>query len=196
MMRLPAFMRAMVFTLGLLTLPGWARADNIFGDFQRLPDEIEQGFSLGFDFGLLYLTGQSNLNTSAANPGFQLQFTSGYDILSYLSAEAIIGLGIHEANAADPILQGGVNSFFFDGAAKLQLPKGRFRPFAEIGGGIFYSRPEFVAGKSKALNLLFAGGFEYYTYLRHYSLYVKGTYNYIDLPIDALGVSAGLKYTF
>jgi hypothetical protein len=80
---------------------------------------------------------------------------------------------------------------------KGQVPLGRFFLFGEIGPGIHYSSPEWVPGDNYNINILFAGGFEYYTYLRHFSLYAKTTYNYImDVPIDTIMIGAGLKYTF
>ena len=170
-----------------------ARSDELFGEFQRLPDQIERGFSIGFDFGLAFLTQESR---SVSNPGFQLAFTTGYDLLDYLSLEGVYLIGIHEADPNDPVLEGGVNSFLFNLAAKGAFPLGRWYPFFEVGPGIHYSHPEFDPGEKYKLNILFGGGFEYYTYLRHYSLYVKGTYNYSQAPVDFLTFSAGLKYTF
>jgi len=170
-----------------------AYSDNLFGEFKRLPDQIERGLSIGADFGFFYLTGQKG---SVSNPGFQLAFTTGYDLFDYLSVEGVYILGINEASPNDPNLSGGVNTFLFNLALKGQYPLGRFYPFFEVGPGIHYSRPEFVPGENKKFNILFAGGLEYYTYLRHYSLYIKTSYSYIKLPIDAVTVSAGLKYTF
>jgi hypothetical protein len=170
--------------------PQKASADTLFGEFQRLPDEIERGFSIGADFGLLFFTQDRG---PVKNPGFQLAFTTGYDILKYLSVEGVYTLGINEIPPPAP--GGGVNSFQVNLAAKGQLPLGRLYPFVEVGPGILYAHPEFPGGNKK-MSILLAGGFEYYTLLRHYSLYMKATYFYIDLPVDALMVSGGLKYTF
>lgn len=170
-----------------------AKAENLFGEFKRVPQEIEKGFGVGFDFGFFILTGERR---SASNPGFQLSFTTGYDFLRYLTLEGIYTLGINQASALDPVLSGGVNFFMFDGALKGALPLGRFYPFVEVGGGITHTRPDFSPGENNTMNLLIAGGVEYYTYLRHYSLYLKSTYYYVKLPIDALTISAGIKYTF
>ena len=75
-----------------------AVADNLFGEFQRLPDQIERGFSVGGDFGLLFITQNRG---SAVNPGFQLAFTTGYDIMKYLTVERVEACateyGVHAA---------------------------------------------------------------------------------------------------
>ena len=184
-----------------LLASGSSRADNLFGEFKRIPDQIERGFSIGFDFGLLTLMGQPR-TTSAQNPGFNLAFTTGYDIMKYLGVEGIYMLGINQASPQDPVLDGSVLTFLFNAAVKGQYPLGRFYPFVEFGPGIHYSKPDWedpVTRKkvNKDLTFLFAGGMEYYTYLRHFSLYVKATYNYIkDAPINTFVASAGLKYTF
>jgi len=169
-------------------------ADNLFGEFKRVPDTIERGFSVGADFGLLFITG----DTKATNPGFQLSFNTGYDITKYLSVIGIYTLGINEAPPPpfDNVLRGGVNTFLFNLVARGQLPMGRMYPFVEFGPGIIYSTPEFDPGKNKKLSFLMAAGIEYYTFLRHYSLYLKGSYHLVTLPIDALTFSGGLKYTF
>lgn len=183
--------------LGLtFLLPGHAKADQIFGDFKRLPDDIEQGFSMGADFGSLFLTGDKR---TAQNPGFQLAFTTGYDIMKYLSIEGIYVLGIQEAAPppVDNVLRGGVNWFMFNAVAKLQYPVGRWFPFLDLGGGIIYSDPSFTLdNKNYRTNIVIGAGIEYFTYLRHYSLYVKALYHMMDLPVDAITASAGLKYTF
>ena len=171
-----------------------ARADNLFGEFNRVPDSIERGFSIGTDFGVFVLTG----DTKASNPGFQLAFTTGVDITKFLSIEGIYTLGINEAPLApiDTVLNGGVNTFLFNLAAKVQYPMDRIYPFVEFGPGVIYSRPELDPGQNKKFSFLIAAGIEYYTFLRHYSLYLKGSYHIVTLPIDALTFSAGLKYTF
>ncbi len=179
-----------------LLVPTLGKADQIFGDFKRLPDDIEKGFSMGADFGSIILTGEKR---TAQNPGFQLAFTTGYDFTKYLAIEGIYILGIQEAGPPpfDNVLKGGVNWFIFNAAAKLQLPKGRWNPFIEAGGGIVYTQPSFTLDdQNYRPNVMFGGGIEYYTYLRHYSLYIKGLYNMMWLPVDALTFSAGLKYTF
>ena len=168
-----------------------AQADNLFGEFKRVPDDIERGFYVGGDFGLNFFTGNKR---SAQNPGFQLSFTTGYDFWKYVSVEGIYILGLHEASPVD--LGGGVNTFTIAMAVKGELPLGRFHPFFEVGPGFHYSNPEFFPGQNLKLAIVFGGGFEYYTYLRHYSLYLKALYSYIDLPIDALSIAAGIKYTF
>ncbi|MFH1018260.1 MAG: hypothetical protein V1798_08785 [Pseudomonadota bacterium] len=169
------------------------RADSIFGEFKRLPDKIERGFSVGFDFGLMFLTGEKQ---SATNPGFNLAFTTGYDLMKYFGLEGVYNLAITQADPLDPLLQGSTMNFSFNACGKLQLPLDRFYPFIEAGPGITYSRPSWIAGESKKLDILLAGGFEYYTYLRHYSLYMKATYTWMDLPVKDFIVAAGLKYTF
>lgn len=169
-----------------------ASADNLFGEFKRVPDEIERGFSIGADFGLFFVNG----DTAATNPGFQLAFTTGYDLFKYLSIEGIYTMAINEAPPNDFQLKGGVNTFLFNLAAKAQYPIGRLHFFGEFGPGIIYSAPEYSPGENKKMSFLIAGGMEYYTYLRHYSLYMKGTYHIVSIPIDALSLSAGLKYTF
>ncbi|MCB0308659.1 MAG: hypothetical protein KDD48_04755 [Bdellovibrionales bacterium] len=180
--------------IGIIFLLGVSKGDNLFGEFERVPDTIERGFSIGADFGPLFITG----DTKASNPGFQLAFTTGIDIFKYLSIEGIYTMGINEAPPPpfDNILRGGVNTFFFNIAAKGQYPIGRLYPFVEFGPGIIYSTPEYSPGENKKLSFLMAGGLEYYTYLRHYSLYAKATYHLVTIPIDALSLSAGLKYTF
>lgn len=185
------------FILGLTLLsPALSHADQIFGDFKRLPDDIERGFSMGADFGALFLTGDRG---TAQNPGFQLAFTTGYDIMKYLSIEGIYILAIQEA-APPPIdntLKGGVNWFIFNIAAKGQYPMGRWSPFVEVGPGVIYTQPAFETdGSNYKTNILIGGGIEYFTYLRHYSLYVKGMYHIMSLPVDAMTLAAGLKYTF
>lgn len=188
-----------LITLVLALLPLRAQADNLFGEFQRLPDDIERGFSLGADFGLQFVQGHKDLK----NPGFVLTFITGYDIIKYLSVEGIATLGINEITP--PAQGGGLNLFQFNLAAKAQYPLGRWYPFFEAGPGITYLTPSTVSGgfdptkltgKNKKFGMLFAGGFEYYTYLRHYSLYVKGTYHYVKLPINTMALSVGVKYTF
>ena len=85
-------MKIASIVLGLsLLAPAFAHADQIFGDFKRLPDDVERGFSVGADFGALFLTGDKR---TAQNPGFQLAFTTGYDIMKYLTIEGIYILGI------------------------------------------------------------------------------------------------------
>ena len=151
-----------------LLVPAVSNADQIFGDFKRLPDDIERGFSMGADFGTLFLTGDRR---TAQNPGFQLAFTTGYDIMKYLSVEGIYTLAIQEAAPPpfDNVLQGGVNWFIFDLAAKGQYPIGRWNPFVEAGGGIVYTQPSFtVAGDNYKTSIIIGAGGEYYTYLRHY----------------------------
>ncbi|HLG19234.1 MAG TPA: adventurous gliding motility protein CglE [Bdellovibrionota bacterium] len=178
----------------VLCFPRMGRGDELFGEFQRLPDQVERGFSVGFDFGLLFFTGEAR---TAKNPGFQLTFTTGYDLFKYLSLEGVYSIGINEASAGDFVLQGGVNTILLNLAAKAQYPLGRFYPFLEVGPGIHYSDPEFVPGQNNKINILIGGGIEYYTYLRHFSLYAKTSYYYIlDVPVDTINIGAGLKYTF
>jgi hypothetical protein len=184
-------------TLFTLAFPFPGRADTLFGEFQRLPDEIERGFSIGADFGLLTYVGDKG---AIKNPGFQLTFTTGYDLTHWLSLEGIYTLGLNEISAlATPTTVvrqgGGINTFQGNLAVKGELPLGRFFPFLELGPGIVYTRPDYF-GENKKLSVLAAFGIEYYTLLRHYSLYVKGTYTYVQLPIDQISVAAGLKYTF
>lgn len=179
-----------------LTVPALSHADQIFGDFKRLPDDIERGFSMGADFGGLYLFGDKR---TATNPGFQLAFTTGYDISKYISIEGLYILAIQEAAPPpiDNVLRGGVNWFIFDLVAKLQYPMDRWNPFVEIGGGIIYTQPSFyLSGENYKIDVPVGVGMEYFTYLRHYSLYAKLFYHYMTLPVDALTVSGGLKYTF
>lgn len=182
--------------VGLFLIVGFQNsyAENLFGEFKRLPDEIERGFSVGVDFGVYLVTGSNK--RSLSNPGFQITLTTGYDLMKYLTLEGVYMVAINEASPIDPVLKGGMNSINVSLAAKGQYPLGRFYPFVEFGPGIFMSVPKFNPGEKNKLSFLFAGGFEYYTYLRHYSLYVKLTYLQIDLPIDALTFSAGIKYTF
>lgn len=180
---------SLVIGLGVV---GTAGADNLFGEFKRVPDTIERGFYMGADFGIFTLTG----DTKATNPGFQLAFTTGVDIIKYLSIEGIATMGINEAPANDFVLGGGVNTFLFNLAAKIQYPLDRWNPFVEIGPGIIYSKPELDPGQNKKMSFLIAAGIEYYTFLRHYSLYARGTYHAVSLPIDALAFSGGIKYTF
>ncbi len=183
--------------LGLtLALPAISHADQIFGDFKRLPDDIERGFSVGADFGGLYLFGDTR---TAQNPGFQLAFTTGYDIMKYFSIEGIYVLAIQEAAPPpiDNVLKGGINWFIFNIAGKAQYPMGRWNPFIEAGGGIIYTQPSFtLSGENYKTNIIIGAGIEYYTYLRHYSLYGKAFYHLMSLPVDAMTLSAGLKYTF
>lgn len=179
-----------------LLIPAVSKADQIFGDFKRLPDDIERGFSMGADFGFWIANGERR---TAQNPGFQLAFTTGYDIMKYLSVEGIYIMAIQEAAPPpiDNVLRGGINWFSFNAALKGEYPIGRWAPFLEAGGGIVYTQPSTtLAGDNYKMNILVGAGAEYYTYLRHYSLYVKLLYHMMDLPIDAMTVSAGLKYTF
>ncbi|MCB0272979.1 MAG: hypothetical protein KDD46_08185 [Bdellovibrionales bacterium] len=172
-----------------------AFADQLFGDFKRLPDDIERGFSVSADVGLFALTGNRR---TAQNPGFQLALNLGFDIMEYVSIEAINVLGINEADPFDAALQGGVNTFIHELVAKAQYPLGRFFPFFEMGPGIFHSTPDFnFDSDAYKWTLLIAAGFEYYTFLRHYSLYTKYMYHVVmDSPFNAWSLSAGLKYTF
>ena len=183
--------------LGMTMLvPALSHADQIFGDFKRLPDDIERGFSMGADFGVLFTNGERR---TAQNPGFQLAFTTGYDIMKYISIEGIYIMGIQEAAPPplDNVLRGGVNWFMFNLAAKGEYPIGRWAPFVELGGGIIYTNPSVnLAGDNYKTNILIGGGIEYYTYLRHYSLYVKGMYHLTALPVDMMTLAGGLKYTF
>jgi hypothetical protein len=168
-----------------------AHPDSLFGEFKRLPDDIERGFSLGADFGVLFLT-----NDIVKNPGFQMCFTTGYDLSKYLSLEGVYTLGINEA-PINKLYKGGIYTVLADLAVKGQYPLGRLYPFVEIGGGIFYSRPEVEVSKNYKVNIMISAGAEYYTYLRHYSLYAKTSYFYITgVDTDAITMSGGLKYTF
>ncbi|MFH1263353.1 MAG: adventurous gliding motility protein CglE [Pseudomonadota bacterium] len=182
---------------GISGIPARSSADDLFGEFQRLPDAVERGFSMGADFGFLVITGGKAAVGGVTNPGFQLAFTTGYDFTDLLTIEGVYTLGISEASPFDPVLQGGVNSFQFNLAGKAAYPLGRIYPFVEIGPGIWYSRPAYSpTAENKKLNILIGGGLEYYTMLRHYSLYLKATYFWINLPIDAITFAGGLKYTF
>lgn len=184
-----------------LLMTSHAKAESIFGEFQRLPETIEKGITLGSDFGVLILSGDAvnkgQPGKTVTNPGFQVSFNLGYDIVKYLSIESISTIGISQADTNDPVLTGGVNLFLFDIGAKLQLPFDRWNPFFIVGPGLTYSSPEFIKNENWKINILFAAGIEYYTYLRHFSLYAKGSFFYIkDLPINAITTSAGIKYTF
>jgi hypothetical protein len=184
---------AVAVLAGALTA-GTARADSLFGEYKRLPDQIERGFTLGADFGLMFLLGDK---LTAKSPGFNLTFTTGYDLLKFLSIEGVYQLGISEADPADLVLQGSVLTFMFDLAAKIGWPLGRFYPFVELGPGVHLSYPEWVPGDSNlAFGFLAAGGIEYYTYLRHFSLFLKAAYNYSSAPIDTLVTSIGIRYSF
>jgi|GEM_PF-5792124 len=186
----------LIFTFILsLALTGSIKADQIFGDFKRLPDEIERGFSTSGDIGVFVLTGQPR---TATNPGFQLALNLGVDILPFLGIEAINVFGIHEADPFDAALQGGVNTYLHELAIKLQYPIKRWHPMLEFGGGIFHSIPDFKFDNDPfKWTMLGAVGIEYYTYLRHYSLYIKSIYHVIlDSQFNALSVSAGIRYTF
>ncbi len=184
---------AITFILAMAWAIPNAQADNIFGEFKRLPDEIERGFSLGFDFGALFFTGEKR---TVQNPGFSLAVTMGYDLFEYLSLEAISLVGISEADPQDPRLDGSVNTVLFNLAAKGQMPLGRFFPFIELGPGIHYSKPVFVPGENWKMSILGGAGIEYYTYLRHYSLFAKVMYLYSLQDVDMFGLSLGLRYTF
>jgi len=190
-----------IMCASLCAFAPWAQAESLFGEFRRLPNTIERGFTSGADFGPLLLYG-SAVNKgfpgrTLVNPGFQLSFNFGYDIFKYLSLENINTIGISQADSNDPILTGGVNTFLFDLAAKLQMPFERWNPFILLGGGLTYTRPLFQAGQNWTPNMLFGLGMEYYTYLRHFSLYAKVTYIYMkELPINAIAPVIGLKYTF
>lgn len=175
-----------------------AHADQLFGDFKRLPDDIERGFSVSADFGMFYITGDQSERRTASSPGFALALNLGVDIMEYLSIESINLLGINEASPADTALEGGVNTYMHQLALKLQYPLNRFYPFFEAGGGIFYSDPSFnFDSDSFKWNMVFGAGFEYYTFLRHYSLYVKYMYHVIlDNPFNAWNFSGGIRYTF
>lgn len=119
--------------------------------------------------------------------------------MKYVSVEGIYILAIQEAAPPpfDNVLKGGVNWFIGNGVVKLQYPIKRWNPFVEGGAGIIYTQPSFTSPESNyKLNILVGAGIEYYTYLRHYSLYIKSTYSKMDLPVNAFTVSAGLKYTF
>jgi|JI10StandDraft_1071094.scaffolds.fasta_scaffold921462_1 hypothetical protein len=179
-----------------LLCPALSHADQIFGDFKRLPDDIERGFSMGADFGGLFLTGDKR---TAQNPGFALTFTTGYDFTKNISLEGIYTLGIQEAAPPpfDNVLQGGVNWFIFDLAVKGEYPIGRWAPFVEAGGGVIYTNPSFlISGENYKTDIVIGAGIEYYTFLRHYSLYFKGMYHIMSLPVDMITLSGGLKYTF
>ena len=187
-----------ITSLSILLFSATSHADNIFGEFKRVPDVIERGFSVGFDFGFLFLTKQPP-STTATNPGFNLNFTTGYDIFNYLSIEGVYMVGINQAAANDPLLDGSVISLAFDGAVKVQYPLfERFYPFVEAGVGIYHSKPSWTfPSQNNVMNYLFSAGAEYYTYLRHFSLYMKGTYVYVQkIDPKLLTVTLGLKYTF
>src|SRR5580765_7677645 len=87
----------------MLVSPLTSKADNIFGEFKRVPDVIERGFYLGFDFGFDFIA-QQPVTTSAANPGFSLAVIAGYDIFKYLSVEGTYMVGMFEAALNDPVL--------------------------------------------------------------------------------------------
>lgn len=61
-------LKTLVVGLALM-IPALSKADQIFGDFKRLPDDIERGFSIGADFGLFELTGSQKARRTAQNPG-------------------------------------------------------------------------------------------------------------------------------
>lgn len=170
-----------------------SQADQLFGDFKRLEDNKERGFSISSDIGMLGLTGRT---LSAQSPGFQMAFNLGVDVLPYASIELINIIGINEASPFD-ILDGGVNSYFHLLAAKLQYPMDRWYPFALIGGGFFHSNPDFnFEDKTFFRDIMIGAGIEYYTFLRHYSFYARGQYHFIEGPINAWTLSLGIKYTF
>ncbi|MCB1198714.1 MAG: adventurous gliding motility protein CglE [Bdellovibrionota bacterium] len=179
----------------LITISMAASADQIFGDFKRPKNDIERGFSASADMGMFNITGERR---TATNPGFQMSLNLGVDINKSVSIEAVNVLGINEADPFDSALQGGVNTFMHELTAKYQYPRTRMQPFVQAGGGVFYSKPGFnFDNDSYKLTMMFAGGLEYYTYLRHYSIYVKSIYHIImDAPFNAWSLSAGLKYTF
>ena len=183
----------LLMLLTTLTIP--AHADQIFGDFKRQKDEIERGFSASADLGVFTITGKRR---TATNPGFQMALNLGYDISKHLGLEIINVLGIHEADPADSALQGGVNTFLHEIAVKFQYPRKRLHPYVLAGGGIFHSKPGFnFDNDSYKTTIMFAGGVEYYTFLRHYSVYLKSIYHIIrDAPFNAWSFSTGLKYTF
>ncbi|MCB0327776.1 MAG: hypothetical protein KDD52_09195 [Bdellovibrionales bacterium] len=183
------------FAFSFAPLP--SHADQLFGDFKRLPDEVERGFYIGADFGFFNVLGDDLGRRSAINPGFSLSFVTGYDLIKYLSIEGIYTIALTEASPNDVVLEGGVNTFLLDLATKFQYPLGRFYPFLSVGGGVSYSIPSFTfENDNYKLNVLISAGVEFYTFLRHYSLYAKASYYYVDLPINATMFSGGLKYTF
>lgn len=189
-------MKKLLLCLIITTFSLSAHADQIFGDFKRLPDEIERGFSVGADFGMMVLTSSPR---DVANPGFQLALNLGIDISKYIGISIINVLSINEASPDDSALQGGVNTYIHELALKLQYPLKRLYPFVEAGGGVFYSKPGFnFDNDSYKMTMLLGGGIEYYTFLRHYSLYVKSLYHIIldNSDFNAWSLSGGIKYTF
>ncbi|HMQ10959.1 MAG TPA: adventurous gliding motility protein CglE [Oligoflexia bacterium] len=174
-------------------------AENLFGEFRRLPDEIEKGFYIGADVGISILNGAVDGTAPAettTNPGTTLSFNMGYDITKNISIESLFGFAIHEASPQDPQLEGGVNFFSGNLLLKLQKPIGRWNPFVAAGGGVVFTGPEFVDGEKYKMSIAGAAGIEYYTLLRHYSLYFKINYFQFDLPVNMISPAFGIKYTF
>lgn len=177
---------------------GFAQADSLFGEFKRVPDEIERGFYISGDFGSMIFSGAvngTNPGETADRTGSHLGFTMGYDIGKNFAVESVYTLGIHTASPSDPNLEGGVNTFIGNLGLRAHIPIGRLYPFAFIGGGIVRSQPQFK-DENNTRSIMASAGLEYYTLLRHYSLYARISYFNLDLPVDAITVSGGLKYTF
>ncbi len=189
--------------LALCLFCSLAKADTLFGEFNRVPNEIERGFSIGADFGPMFFTNTSanplDAGRTVTNPGFQIGFNFGYDLSDFLSVISVATISVAQANPSDSVLDGGLNTYHFALGARAEWPMGRLRPFASVTAGVLNTSAKFgVDNKSMFLSFAGSAGVEYYTFLRHYSLFAKLNYfnHFGDIPMDAISISAGLKYTF
>lgn len=187
------YFKILILSFVFITIPSFSFGESLYGDFVKPPTDYQRGFYMGTDSGLLFFLGT---NGKIQNPGYSVSFMLGYDFSKYLSIESRFMSGINNAEKTEP-LNGGIYTFQCNEIIRGFYPINRFFPFVDLGMGLFFTKPDYEAGSNYKYNIEVGWGAEYYTYQRHFSLALRGSYLYVpgNLP-EALVFSLMLKYTF
>jgi hypothetical protein len=182
-----------ILAVFLLYIPTLSFAQSLYGDFVKPPTDFKRGFYMGTDSGLIFFL---STNGIVKNPGYNLAFFLGHDLSKYLSIEGRFRAAISSTETVFP-LNGGMYAYQGNGLMRFSLPIKRFFPFVDAGAGVFLTDPDYETGIGTKYNIELGFGAEYYTYQRHFSMSLRGSYIYVASRIpDALVFNLCLKYTF
>lgn len=140
-----------------------------------------------------------------AAPGPSLEIRMGYDLFSWLSVGAVLGLSTHEATVPPPPEGEYFQLYSGMADARVGIPVGRFHIFADAGLGLAGVSSNVLEqvdilepGQSASFAIRAGGGIEYQLQNRHYAFGVGGQWMNMPNFASLQGVSARLylRYTY